>query len=94
MPQFCRCGKRFDPDHVLICKLGGFHTLWDNELRDLLASPFKEVCGDVSTEPRLQPLNDETLPRYANREHDARLDIRACGFWDSGNLRNDTFFDF
>ena len=89
-PQSCRCGKALD--HVLICKLGGFH-LRHNDLRDTLASVFQEVSSDVAVEPRLQPLNGEIFPRSANKEDEARLDIRARGFWDSETGRNDAFFD-
>ena len=92
-PQSCRCGKAFDVDHVLICKLGGFHTLRHNDLRDTLAGVFREVSSDVAIKPRLQPLNGEILPRLANKEDEARLDIRARGFWDSETGRNDAFFD-
>ena len=50
-------------------------------------------CSDVAVEPQLQSLNRETLPHSANKEDEARLDIRTCGFWDSETGRNDTFFD-
>ena len=33
------------------------------------------------------------LPRSANKEDEARLDILARGFWDSETGRNDSFFD-
>ena len=55
-----------------------------------MASLLREVCQEVSTEPRLQPLNGEWLPRSANKEPNARLDIVARGFWDS---MQDAFFD-
>ena len=32
-------------------------------------------------EPVLQDITREVLPRAANKAHDARLDIRAQGFW-------------
>ncbi len=45
----------------------------------------------MATEPHLQPLSGETLHlASANANDDARLDIRARGFWTAGQ---DTFFD-
>ncbi len=92
-PQRCRCGEPFDVDHVLSCRHGGFHTLRHNDTRDLIAGLIAEVCPDVSTEPRLQPLSGERLPPSANKEDEARLDIRARGFWSSGHGHQDAFFD-
>ena len=51
------------------------------------------MSSDVAVEPRLQPLNGEILPRSANKEDEARLDIRARGLWDSETGRNGAFFD-
>ena len=49
------------------------------------------MCADVVKEPSLQPLSGEViLPRTANKQDDARLDIRAKGFW---NRQQDAFFD-
>ena len=50
-----------------------------------------EVCHNVATEPRLQPLSGETLTqRTAISTDDARLDIRARGFWCAAQ---DAYFD-
>ena len=75
----------------MICRQGGYVSLRHNELRDLTASLLKKVCNDVQTEPPLQPVTGERLPRSANREDGARLDVRARGFWD-GSMQ-DAFFD-
>ena len=41
-----------------------------------------EVCSDVCIEPSLQPLTGEALTfATATSEDEARLDIRAQGFW-------------
>lgn len=61
-----------------------------NQLRDVIAELLREVCNDVSVEPRLQPLNGECLPSAANKEDEARLDVQAKGFW---NNQQDAFFD-
>ena len=62
-----------------------------NDLCDTIAILLDEVCKDVTTEPRLQPLSGETLrPLSANTLDGARLDIRVRSFWDA---MQDAFFD-
>ena len=53
-----------------------------NNVRDLTAKLLSEVCHDVQIEPHLQPLTGMIL-RYKTAVHknDARVDIRAAGFW-------------
>ena len=89
-PLKCRCGEGFEVNHVLTCRQGGFHTIRHNELRDTIAGLLQEVCPEVTTEPLLQPLSGERLPQSANRDANARLDIRAKAFWDG---MQDAFFD-
>ena len=56
----------------------------------MTASLLTKVCHNVATEPPLQPLSGETLSaRSANSNDNARLDIRARGFW---NNHQDAFF--
>ena len=79
-------------EHALTCNRGGFSFLRHNEIRDLSAKLLTEVCPNVGIEPGLQPLSGETLVmRTANRQDEARLDIRAQGFW--GERWHDAFFD-
>ena len=52
-----------------------------NEIRDLEAEILQAVCTDVEVEPVLQEVTGEVLLRGANKTPDARLDIRARGFW-------------
>ena len=62
-----------------------------NEIRDLTAELLAETSSDVSTEPRLQPMHDEVLQlQSANRDDEARLDVRASDFWCKGQ---EAFFD-
>ena len=62
-----------------------------NEIRDMTAKLLTEVCHNVATEPPLQPLSGETfVHRSANVGTEARLDIKARGFW---NSTQDAFFD-
>ena len=68
--------------HAMTCSKGDFPTLRHNELRDLTATLLTEVCHNVAIEPHLQPLSGEILThRSAITTDDARLDIRARGFW-------------
>ena len=62
----------------------------DNELRDLEADLLRIVCKDVEVEPVLQDVSREQLNRGSNRAQDARLDIRARGFWEP---QSSAFFD-
>ena len=90
-PLSCICGTKFDVDHALNCRRGGFTIQRHNELRDLTASLLTDVCHNVATEPPLQPLGGELFNlRSANTNPQARLDIKARGFWNRGQ---DAFFD-
>ena len=53
---------------------------------------LSEVCHGVKTEPDLQPFTGETLSyQTVNWQENAKLDIRAQGFW--GERRQDAFFE-
>ena len=51
---------------------------------------MSEVCPDVRKEPTLVALGNEDLPRNANKNREARLDISALNFWTNGQR---AFFD-
>ena len=90
-PQSCICGHKFEVDHFLSCKRGGFVIQRHNELHDFTASFLTEVCHNVVVEPSFQLLNGENfLYRSANTDSEARLDVKAGGFWNRGQ---DAFFD-
>ncbi len=90
-PKTCNCGAQFSVDHAMICHMGGFLTIRHNEIRDITASLLTETYYNAATEPPLQPLNGETLSaRSANTDDNARVDIRARGFW---NNHQDAVFD-
>ena len=60
-------------------------------VRDLLTAFINTVCDNVEIEPRLQPLDNERLHlRSAVTRSQARLDIKAGGFWSKGVT---AFFD-
>ena len=91
IPRSCNCGTPFSVNHAMICHMGGIPTIRHNEIRDITATLLTEICHNVATEPPLQPLTNETFAhRSANTEPNARLDIRARGFWNTGQ---DAFFD-
>ncbi len=75
----------------MCCHKGGFPTLRHNEIRDMSANLLRQVCINTCIEPSLQPLNSETFQlRTANMDNEARMDIRAEGFWTSAQV---AFFD-
>ena len=78
---------QFTVDYTMICHMGGFLTICDNEIRDITAT----LLNNVATEPPLQPLNRERMTaRSVNTEDGACIDICARGFW---NVSQDAFFD-
>ena len=82
VPSHCVCGQEFSPEHALSCSTGGLPTIRHNELRDFLGSVLSDVRTDVTLEPILQPLSGEVFRcRTTKRDDEARLDIRARGFW-------------
>ena len=91
LPERCGCGSKFDIQHAFSCKKGGFVSLRHNHLRNVTSSLLQEVCKDVSIEPTLQPLTGERFETESTITGDeARVDIKARGFWQAGQL---AFFD-
>ena len=87
----CACGSPFSVEHAMVCHKGGIPTLCHNDIRDLTAELLRESSSNVTVEPKLQPLHDEIFQhRSANREDEARLDVRASDFWCKGQ---EAFFD-
>ena len=84
IPSQCICGTSFDVTHALSCKKGGFITLRHNEVSDITSELLDEVCVDVRKESIFQEVNNEDLPREANKIKEARLDISALNFWTTG----------
>ena len=57
-----------------------------NEVRNLLASCLRKAGCDTTIEPLLQPLSGEVFHRRTTTtDQDARLDIKASGFWGEGS---------
>ena len=84
--------SEFNIDHALSCSHGGYLGLRHNEVRDLLGELLDETCSNVCLEPVLKPIDGEQLRRSTNTADDARLDIKAGGFW-SANRHECAYFD-
>ena len=84
-------GSKFDIQHSMGYKKGGFTCIRQNDLRDLTANIKSEVCMDTEIKPKLTPLFGKELPdRTSNNSNKARVDIRTRGFWERGKQR---FYD-
>ena len=92
LPTTCACGAAFNVQHALDCKLGGLRTIQHNEVRDVLAQCMREAGHMlVEVEPQLQELSGEVFDfKSANKEADARSDIKCCGFWSN---KRQAYFD-
>ena len=89
--MFCTCKSKFDIQHSMSCKKGGFVSIRHNDLCDLTARIASEVCKDTEIEPKLLILSGEELHGSTiNRSNEARLYIRAREFW---NRRQQTLCD-
>ena len=80
VPTTCVCGSKFTIDHSMSCKKGGFITLRHNNIRDITAKKFGEICKDVAVEPVLLQLTGERMQKKSAKIGDeVRLDVRALG---------------
>ena len=78
LPTNCECGTKFDIQHTLSCKKGGFISLSLNHLKNIMASFLKEVCKlslQIGVEHQLQELTGEILHPSTNTGNEARLDF-------------------
>ena len=92
LPSKCPCGEDFTVSHALHCGKRGYTHMRHSEIHDTFAKIMRDVCYDVEIEPKLQTLEGESFEyRTTCTEDEARLDIKASGFWDSRFCR--TFFD-
>lgn len=83
MPDIRWCGLSAIHMHTL--------SMRHNKIRDITANWIYEVCHNVKKEPALQPLTGDTIIlQTANRQDNARADIRARGF---GGQQQCAFFD-
>ena len=86
----CVCGTDMTLDHACTCPCGGYPAARHDEICDVIADVMHDALRDVEVEPQLLPVEDEELSgRTTNRSTEARLDIRARGFW---TRQQDSFF--
>ena len=64
----CPCGSKFDIQHSMGCKNGGFLNMIHNDLRNLTTKILSEVYYDTNIEyydteiePKIVPLSGEDL---------------------------------
>ena len=82
LPTSCPCGSKFDIQHSMSCRKGGFLYIRHNDLRDLTANMMSEVCKDTKIKSKLTPLSGEELQcRASNSSNEARVGIRTRDFW-------------
>ena len=92
LPTTCVCGAAMEIEHALSCRYGGLPIRRHNEVRNLLASCLRKAGCDTAIEPQLQPLSGEVFLRQTTTtDQEARLDIKANGFWGEGS--EEAFFD-
>ena len=85
LPRKCVCGEKYTDCHALPCKKGGFVAQRHDGVRNLLTSLIGKVCTNVEVEPKLQPLDNERFNlRSEVTSPEARLDLKAGGFWSRG----------
>ena len=85
LPSKCVCGGKYADRHALSRKKGGFVAQRHDGVHNLLASLVGKVCTNVKVEPQLQPLDNERFNlRSAVKRPEARLDLKAGGFWSRG----------
>ena len=76
------CGKQFSLDHSLVCSHGGYLGIRHNEVHNFLAKLVDETSQNVCIESVLQPLSGERFSSAStNTAAEARVDIKASGFW-------------
>ena len=80
------CGKSFSVQHCLSTPTGGFPAIRHNEVRDITAEKFIEVCPNVE-----EQLSGELFAfRMSISCDEERLDISANGVW-GGNFEKAIF---
>ena len=73
------------------CHRGGFVNARHDNIRDVECELLKSIVNDVECEPMLQQVtNKQGYCKSANLKDDARLDVRARGFWRPGQ---NAYFD-
>ena len=84
--------ENFNVAHALHCSKGGYTHIRHDDIGDFFPNLLNEVCDDVEVDACLQTMQGETFAnRNTTTDDNARLDIKANGFFDSRFSRK--FFD-
>ena len=75
MPSKCPCSQKYNLNHALNCKRGGFVVIRQINVRDFEIDLLKTIQNDVEIEPALQKIDNEGIDGQTKDE--ARPDIRA-----------------
>ena len=91
LPEKCPCDEPYTVTHALNCHGGGCVNARHDNIKHFECGLLKSVVRDIECEPMLQPVvNRNGYKKSAILTADARLDIRARGFWRDGQ---NAFFD-
>lgn len=73
----------FSNTTTMLCKKGGFITLWHDVITDITAKILSGLFKDARAEPSLLKLigEEETMRRTTKKINEVRLDVNARGFW-------------
>ena len=75
------CGAKYDLQHSLPCKKGGFVSLRHNHLRNITTYLVDQVHHDVRIQSPLQILTGEIFDSRSRKARDeAELNISGRGF--------------
>ena len=75
MPSKCPCGQKYDLNHAMNCKRGGFVVIRHNNVRDFDTNLLKTIQNDAEIELALQEIDNERIDGRTGDE--ARPDIRG-----------------
>lgn len=90
-PSICACGHKMNIHHPMSCKKGCFITIRHHDVWDLTSNLLTIIYKDVKVGPKLLPVTGQAFDyKTANTSNEARVDIRARGFWERGQQ---AFFD-
>ena len=76
IPANCACNSTFLVNHTLSCPKGVLLSIRHNGIIDLKAKLLSEICLQVATEPKLQPVSSEDfLLSTVSTQDGTRLNI-------------------
>ena len=64
MPSKCPCSQKYNLNHALSCKRGGFVVIRHIKVRDFETDLLKTTQNDVEIEPALQKIDNEGIDRH------------------------------